>query len=151
MTTRRGFSLLPVPLALTAAAAGLAIGLGAFAFHYAKGTSYLGNDPATCANCHVMQGHYDAWLAGPHHQAATCNDCHTPAGSVGKYRSRRRTATTTRRPSRSAATPTSSGPGRRARGRRGQLPPLPRRPRRLDARGGDVSCIRCHASVGHQR
>ena len=85
MKTRRGFSFLPAPLALTAAAAGLSIGLGAFAFHYAKGTSYLGNDPATCANCHVMQGYYDAWLAGPHHHAATCNDCHTPAGFVGKY------------------------------------------------------------------
>ena len=55
MTTRRGFSLLPVPLALTAAAGGLALGVGTFAFYYAKGSSYLGNDPATCANCHVMQ------------------------------------------------------------------------------------------------
>ncbi len=63
MTTSRGFTLLSVPMTLAAAAAGLALGIGAYAFHAAKGTSYLGNDPATCANCHVMQGHYAGWLA----------------------------------------------------------------------------------------
>jgi cytochrome c nitrite reductase small subunit len=85
MKTSRGFSLVPIPLTLAAAAAGLAIGVGAFAFHYAKGGSYLGNDPSTCANCHVMAGHYAGWQAAPHHRVATCNDCHTPAGPISKY------------------------------------------------------------------
>ena len=85
MTTSRGMTLLPIPLTLAAAAAGLAIGIGAYAFDYAKGSSYLGNDPATCANCHVMAGHYAGWQAAPHHLAATCNDCHTPAGPISKY------------------------------------------------------------------
>ena len=85
MKTSRGFSLLPASLTLTAAAAGLALGVGGYAFYYAKGSSYMGNDPATCANCHVMNAHYSAWLAGPHHQVATCNDCHTPAGTISKY------------------------------------------------------------------
>jgi cytochrome c nitrite reductase small subunit len=34
---------------------GTTLGLGLFTFHYAKGTSYMSNDPLVCANCHVMQ------------------------------------------------------------------------------------------------
>jgi cytochrome c nitrite reductase small subunit len=37
---------------------GTAIGIGAYTFIYAKGYSYLSNDPGACANCHVMQEHY---------------------------------------------------------------------------------------------
>ncbi|HEX2202932.1 MAG TPA: cytochrome c nitrite reductase small subunit [Longimicrobium sp.] len=73
-------------LALVAAALmGVAIGLGAFTFVYAKGASYLTNDPAACANCHVMNEHYDAWRKSSHHAVAVCNDCHTPHDFVGKY------------------------------------------------------------------
>jgi cytochrome c nitrite reductase small subunit len=35
---------------------GAMIGIGAYTFIYAKGYSYLTNNPAACANCHVMQG-----------------------------------------------------------------------------------------------
>ena len=31
------------------------VGLGLYTFVYAKGYSYLSNDPQGCANCHVMQ------------------------------------------------------------------------------------------------
>ena len=62
----------------------LAIGVGGFTFIYGKGYSYLSNDPAACANCHVMQDHLRAWQASSHHAVATCNDCHTPHNSVGK-------------------------------------------------------------------
>jgi cytochrome c nitrite reductase small subunit len=82
---RKGRSLLSVSLVALAATAGLAAGAGGYAFAYAKGTSYLGNDPATCANCHVMSGHLEGWQASSHHQVATCNDCHTPAARVSKY------------------------------------------------------------------
>ena len=68
-----------------ALALGLAAGLGAFTFTYAKGASYLGNDPASCANCHVMQDHLDGWIKSSHRSVATCNDCHTPPGLVPKY------------------------------------------------------------------
>ena len=34
---------------------GVVVGLGTYTFVYAKGYSYLSNDPAACANCHVMQ------------------------------------------------------------------------------------------------
>ena len=64
---------------------GLGAGLGAYTFVYAKGYSYLTNDPAACANCHVMESYYSGWLKGPHRAVAACNDCHTPHNFVGKY------------------------------------------------------------------
>jgi cytochrome c nitrite reductase small subunit len=66
-------------------AIGVAVGIGGYTFLYAKGYSYLANDPAACANCHVMQGQFDGWLKSSHRVAATCNDCHTPPGFVAKY------------------------------------------------------------------
>jgi cytochrome c nitrite reductase small subunit len=64
---------------------GMAAGLGAFTFGYAKGYSYLTNDPTACANCHIMSEHFAAWTKGSHRAVATCNDCHTPHDLVGKY------------------------------------------------------------------
>jgi len=64
---------------------GVIIGLGTYTFLYAKGYSYLTNNPEACANCHVMQAQYEAWLKSSHHSVATCNDCHTPHNIVGKY------------------------------------------------------------------
>jgi cytochrome c nitrite reductase small subunit len=63
---------------------GLIVGLGGYTFFYAKGYSYLASDPAACANCHVMRGYYDGWAKSTHHAAATCNDCHTPANPAAK-------------------------------------------------------------------
>ena len=60
-------------------------GLGVFTFGYARGSSYLTNDPAACANCHVMQGHFDDWRHSSHRSVAACNDCHTPPGLIPKY------------------------------------------------------------------
>lgn len=65
--------------------AGLAAGVGGFTFIYARGYSYMTNAPEACANCHVMQDHYDAWRKSSHHAVAVCNDCHTPASVIGKY------------------------------------------------------------------
>ena len=42
---------------------GLALGVGASTFVYARGASYLTNDPAACVNCHVMREQY-GWIAG---------------------------------------------------------------------------------------
>ena len=64
---------------------GIALGLGAYTFAYAKGWSYLTNDPRACANCHVMNEQYDGWLKGSHRSVAVCNDCHMPHDFVGKY------------------------------------------------------------------
>ncbi len=64
---------------------GLAAGIGGFTFMYAEGASYLGHDSAACANCHVMRENYDGWLKSSHRAVAECNDCHTPHEPVQKY------------------------------------------------------------------
>jgi cytochrome c nitrite reductase small subunit len=79
---RRGRARL---VALAAAVAGVLMGLGTFTFVYGKGASYLTNDPASCANCHIMQEHYDSWLASSHTSVATCNDCHLGPHPIGKW------------------------------------------------------------------
>lgn len=79
---RWGASRWAVVLAVTV---GLVVGLGAFTFVYARGYSYLSHDASACANCHIMQEHYDAWVKSTHRNVAACNDCHTPHNLVGKY------------------------------------------------------------------
>ncbi len=64
---------------------GVTVGLGLYTFVYAKGYSYLTNDPNACTNCHVMRDYYDGWVKSSHRAAATCNDCHTPHNFAGKY------------------------------------------------------------------
>jgi cytochrome c nitrite reductase small subunit len=64
---------------------GAALGLGVYTFGYARGHSYLTNDPAACLNCHVMRDQFAAWERSSHHAVATCNDCHTPEGLLPKY------------------------------------------------------------------
>lgn len=76
---------LRVLLIFAALSIGLAVGVAGYTFVYARGASYLTNDPAACANCHIMSEHYSAWLKGSHHAVAGCNDCHAPHNLVGKY------------------------------------------------------------------
>jgi cytochrome c nitrite reductase small subunit len=70
---------------LAATAVGALVGLGAFTFRYAEGFSYFSTDPRACANCHIMNDHYDSWQKASHHTVATCVDCHLPHGGVSKY------------------------------------------------------------------
>ncbi|MCI0691643.1 cytochrome c nitrite reductase small subunit [candidate division KSB1 bacterium] len=133
---------------------GLAAGLGAYTFIYAKGGSYLTNDPAACANCHVMREHYSGWIKSSHRAVAVCNDCHTPPGFVAKY-----------------ATKASNGFWHSFAFTSGQFPdPLRIKPHNreiaeqacrkchqaiVEAMDGAapareaLSCIRCHSEVGH--
>ena len=71
-------------------AIGIAAGVGAYTFAYAKGWSYLTDNAEACANCHIMQEQYDGWLKSSHRAAAVCNDCHTPATFLGKYSTKAR-------------------------------------------------------------
>lgn len=64
---------------------GIALGTGAYTYHYGEGFSYLSNDPKACINCHIMRDAYDGWVKSSHHAVATCNDCHTPHDLIGKY------------------------------------------------------------------
>lgn len=59
-------------------AIGIPIGLGLFTFSYARGTSYLSDDPNTCVNCHIMRPQFEAWQHSSHARVAVCNDCHVP-------------------------------------------------------------------------
>jgi cytochrome c nitrite reductase small subunit len=143
------------PLVLAAAVlTGLAAGAGAFTFSYGRGASYLTNDPAACANCHVMQAQYSAWLAGSHRQAATCNDCHTPAGPVAKY------ATKAANGFWHSAAFTSGVFHEPIRIKPGNRAVAEARCRDCHAAvtaamahpdDGSVSCLACHPSVGHRR
>ncbi len=136
------------------AAIGLAGGVGGYTFLYAKGASYLTNDPAACANCHIMREHYDGWVKSSHRAVAVCNDCHTPPGVVAKYVTKASNGfwhsygfTTGRFPE-----PLRIKPGNRevtekaCRGCHQDVVVTMDGPH-----GGlaQVSCIRCHSSVGH--
>lgn len=81
---RRG---IPFPIMLILAGMlGCIVGLGSFTFVYARGYSYLTDDPNACANCHVMRDVFTAWTRGSHRNVATCNDCHTAHDNlVSKY------------------------------------------------------------------
>ncbi len=70
---------------ILAALLGLLIGTGAFTFKYAEGLSYFSTDPKACMNCHIMTPQYDSWQKSSHHAVAGCVDCHLPHTFVAKY------------------------------------------------------------------
>lgn len=134
---------------------GAAIGIGGYTFIYAKGASYLTNNPAACANCHIMQDHYDAWQNSSHHSVATCNDCHTPANVVGKYLSKANNGFW-----HSFAFTTGHYPDPiRIKGYNRQITENACRKCHAPitdtidghSRSETMSCIRCHATVGHPK
>ena len=137
----------------SAALVGIALGVGAFTFGYAKGYSYLLDDPNACVNCHVMRPQFDGWLKSSHRAAATCNDCHTPAGLSPKYFAKAR-----------------HGINHSVKFTTGWFPDVIRITRssreeteqaclkchaaiteniRAIGHTGETSCIRCHRNVGH--
>ena len=71
---------LPILIGIVALLAVGLIGIWATDF-----TAYLGNDPVTCNNCHVMDYVYEGWYHAGHNDWATCNDCHTPHALIPKY------------------------------------------------------------------
>lgn len=66
-----------------------AVGSGVYAsdsgMHAISFTEYLGNNPATCNGCHVMDSAYEGWYHGDHKGRANCIDCHLPHDPVPKY------------------------------------------------------------------
>lgn len=61
------------------------LALASYGFFYAKGYSYMSDNPNACVNCHVMQNQMDSWQKSTHHHVAKCNDCHLPHHFFGKY------------------------------------------------------------------
>lgn len=74
-----------IGIVFLASITGALLGIGLFTFGYARGGSYLTDDPKACANCHVMRDQYEGWMKSSHGKVAVCNDCHTPPGLVPKY------------------------------------------------------------------
>jgi cytochrome c nitrite reductase small subunit len=64
---------------------GLVAGVGAFTFQYAEGFSYMRADPEVCVNCHIMTPQYESWQKSSHHAVAGCVDCHLPHSLIPKY------------------------------------------------------------------
>lgn len=64
---------------------GVPVGIGGITLHNGEGLSYLSNNPQACVNCHIMKDQYDSWMKSSHKMAATCNDCHTPGNFLEKY------------------------------------------------------------------
>lgn len=77
-----------VPLIVLTVLVGVLAGAGGYTFVYAKGYSYLQDDPNACVNCHVMRPQFDGWRKAAHHAAATCNDCHVPEAGIAKWRTK---------------------------------------------------------------
>lgn len=141
---------------ILAAILGILLGLGLFTFGYARGASYLTNDPQACANCHVMRENYESWMKSSHGKVAVCNDCHTPPGLVPKYATKALNGffhslafTTGRFPDNIQITQRNWNVTESAclkchasivEGIRGVRGPNHR---------ADISCIACHRSVGH--
>lgn len=127
--------------------------VGGYTFIYARGYSYMTNDPAACANCHVMENHYRAWTTSSHRAVAVCNDCHTPPGLIPKYAVKAINGfnhsvafTTGRFPEPLRITEMNHGVTEKACRKCHQ--PI------VDAIEGhsaqeQISCIRCHSTVGH--
>lgn len=65
---------------------GIIVGMAFHILRMSNALSYLGDDPRTCINCHVMTPQYITWEHSSHREVATCNDCHVPHNNVfNKY------------------------------------------------------------------
>ena len=70
------------PIFVAIAAAVLALGYFAYV---SEALTYMGSDPATCNNCHVMDAQYENYYHSRHEAWATCSDCHLPHGNIVSY------------------------------------------------------------------
>ena len=65
---------------------GAIIGMAFHILRMSNALSYLGDDPRTCLNCHVMTPQFVTWEHSSHREVASCNDCHVPHNNViNKY------------------------------------------------------------------
>jgi cytochrome c nitrite reductase small subunit len=77
--------ILPRHWILLAVLVGILAGIGGHTFRYARGFSYMLDDPTVCINCHIMNDQFASWLNSSHQGVATCNDCHVPVGFPHNY------------------------------------------------------------------
>jgi cytochrome c nitrite reductase small subunit len=62
----------------------LVVALGVFAW-VTDAPSYLGHEPSTCNNCHVMDSQYENWYHAAHERFAVCTDCNLPHQDIASY------------------------------------------------------------------
>jgi cytochrome c nitrite reductase small subunit len=142
-------------IVLAALLLGVAFGLAGYTFAYAKGWSYLTDDARACANCHVMNEQYDGWIKSSHRSVAVCNDCHVPHDLLGRYATKGRNGfwhsyyfTTGGFHEPIRATPKSRTIAE-ANCRRCHEAVVQAMGTPAHAGSGEISCVRCHGSVGH--
>jgi len=46
---------------------------------------YMGHEPETCNNCHVMDSQYENWYHAAHERWAVCSECHIPHDNLLVY------------------------------------------------------------------
>ena len=116
--------------------------------------SYLTNDPAACANCHVMRDQYDGWQRSSHRSVAVCNDCHAPHDVIGKYSTKARngfwhsfyfTTGTFHEPIRITSRNAAVTEGACRTCHADIVSAIDSSPRHGEA----LSCVSCHRNVGH--
>ena len=73
----------PLKIALLALA-GAFVGAGLLFLYMLRFTTYLGDDPSACVNCHIMQPYYATWDHSSHKNVTTCNECHVPHENVAR-------------------------------------------------------------------
>lgn len=144
-----------IPAVILGTLTGVSLGLGVFTFVYARGGSYLTDAAGACANCHVMREHHESWMKGSHRSAAVCNDCHTPAGLAPKYLTKIRNGffhswafTTGWFPDEIQITPHSFTVTEDA--CRKCHDDIVNGIQAVRGTQEEISCIPCHAAVGHQ-
>ena len=144
-----------VPGVILGIAIGLAIGVGAYTFVYARGYAYMTDNAEACVNCHIMQDQFSGWVKSSHRAVAVCNDCHTPPGLVAKYATKARNGFwhsfyfTTQSFHEPIAATTTSRDIAEANCRRCHAGIVRAMGTPAHAGTPDISCIRCHGSVGH--
>ena len=66
--------------------AGIFTGLLLYSLYISNAPSYLGDNPKTCVNCHIMAPQYATWYHSSHREKTNCNDCHVPHNNfLNKY------------------------------------------------------------------
>jgi cytochrome c nitrite reductase small subunit len=102
-----------------------------------------------------MTEQLDGWSRGSHRAVATCNDCHTPPGFVGKYATKASNGfwhsfafTTGRFPDPIQITSRNHGVTEKA--CRKCHSEVVHDIARVTREGRELSCVACHRSVGHQ-
>ena len=137
---------------------GVVLGLGVYTFQYAEGLSYLSNNPKACVNCHVMRNNYRAWQQGPHHAAATCNDCHVPHSFPAKWLAKAENGWnhSVKFTLGNYKTPIQIHPENLARVQDNcirchgeQIGRMPEHPVKVSDISADTRCTDCHTAIGH--